>query len=119
MITITRPLKAHAYAAGGPAAPAPAHSHVIVHKPGPRQPAPGMTPVCQGQTSMWAADGAPFYNSGYVYPAYGPLITGGSASLLLPGHYQVSQNGTVIVGPWLDLTDTTTWDRPVWFQDAR
>ena len=107
MISITRPLKAHRYAPAAPAAPAPAHSHVIMHKPSSQAPSPGMTPVCQGQTSMWAADGAPFYNSGYVYPAYGPLITGGSASLLLPGQAAM-----------LDLTDMTTWDRPVWFQDA-
>jgi hypothetical protein len=57
---------------------------------------------------MWAADGAPFWNSGYIYPAYGPLITGGSASLILPAQAAM-----------IDLTDMTTWDRPVWFQDAR
>jgi hypothetical protein len=42
-----------------------------------------------------------------VYPVYGPLITGGALGLNPP-----PQAGQI------DLTDMTTWDRPVIFQDA-
>lgn len=109
MRTITRPLDAHAYSAGDPQrGAAQPVGHVIVHEPTARMPHPGVTPVSSPHAPAWSADGAPFYNSGYVYPQHGPLRTGGFPSLRLPREAAM-----------LDLTDTTTWDRPVWYQGAR
>lgn len=110
MRLISRPLDAHAYSAGDPQR-GPADGpvgHVIVHDPSPRMPHPGVTPVSCPYSPAWSADGAPFYNSGYVYPQHGPLITGGFPSLQLPQQAAM-----------LDLTDTTTWDRPVLMLGAR
>lgn len=110
MITVTRPLESHAYSAGdpqrGPAA-APV-GHVIVHAATPKMPHPGVTPVNSPHAPLWSADGAPFYNSGYVYPQHGPLRTGGFPTLRLPPEAAM-----------IDLTDTATWDRPVWMIGAR
>lgn len=109
MRTITRPLGAHAYGpeparAGGAGVPV---AHVHVHEASPKMPDPGVTPLNSPHAPLYAADGAPFYNSGYVYPQHGPLLTGGFPALRLPP-----------LAGMLDLTDTTTWDRPVWFGDA-
>ena len=109
MRTITRPLEAHAYSAGDPQrGPAEPVAHVVVHTPTAEVPHPGVTPVSSPHAPGWAADGAPFYNSGYVYPQHGPLLTGGFPSLRLPPPAAM-----------IDLTDTQTWDRPVWMIGAR
>jgi hypothetical protein len=107
--TITRPLEAHAYGPGRPqrGAGQPV-GHVIIHEASPRMPHPGVTPVSSPYAPIWAADGAPFYNTGYAYPQHGPLQTGGFPSLRLPP-----------LAAQLDLTDCTTWDRPVWMLGAR
>lgn len=99
MRTITRPLEAHAYSAGTPRQGIQAPSHVIVH----HNTAHGTTPVTSGVSAMYAADGAPYFNSGYQYPQHGPLVTGGFPSLRLPPQAAM-----------IDLTDMSTWDRPVW-----
>lgn len=104
MRTITRNLEAHSYGPGVAqlqAAQAPV-AHVFVHPDGG-----GVTPVSASHAPLFAADGAPFYNSGYVYPQHGPLQTGGFPSLRLP------QQAAMI-----DLTDMSTWDRPVFMLDA-
>lgn len=116
MRTITRPLESHAYSAG-PARPrarpmAADHAvtpvgHVIIHEASPSMPHPGVTPVSSPYAPAWAADGAPFYNSGYVYPQHGPLRTGGFPGLQLPP-----------LAAMIDLSDTSTWDRPVWVDGA-
>lgn len=109
MRTVTRPLEAHAYTAGdpqrGPAAPV---GHVIIHEATPQMPHPGVTPISSPHAPAWSADGAPFYNSGYAYPQHGPLQTGGAATLRLPPPAGM-----------LDLSDMTTWDRPVRMEGAR
>lgn len=109
MRTITRPLESHAYSAGDPqrGAAAPV-GHVIIHQPTGEVPSPGVTPVSSPHAPSWSADGAPYYNSGYRYPQHGPLLTGGFPSLQLPQ-----------LAAQLDLTDTSTWDRPVWILGAR
>jgi hypothetical protein len=107
--TITRPIESHAYTAGDPqrGAAAPV-AHVIIHHPSPGRPGGGVTPVSSPHAPAWSADGAPFYNSGYLYPQHGPLLTGGFPSLRLPA-----------LAAMIDLTDTSTWDRPVWMLGAR
>ncbi len=109
MRMITRPLESHGYTAGDPqrGAEAPV-GHVIIHEPTAQMPHPGVTPVSSPHAPAWSADGAPFYNSGYRYPQHGPLITGGFSSLQLPPQAAM-----------IDLTDSTTWDRPVWMHGAR
>jgi hypothetical protein len=117
---IFRPLHQHAYGAGNPQRGGPVHSQVIVHKPEPGRPSAGCTPVTSGSHPAWAADGAPYYNSGYSYPVYGPLITGGTPSLLMVRPTSgPDASGTYQPGTQIDLTDMTTWDRPVIFPDAR
>jgi hypothetical protein len=71
----------------------------VVHE----NPAQGMTPL-SAPVSGWAADGAPYYNSGYTMPQYGTVQTGGVVSLAFPP-----------ASEQLDLTDMKTWDRPVIF----
>lgn len=104
---MTRPVHSHAYAARPPVGGPGAHSAAVVHRDEPGGPVRGSTPVTSGMSAAWSADGAPFYNTGYVYPVYGPLITGGALALSPPA--QAAQ---------IDLTDMTTWDRPVIFPDA-
>ena len=104
---ITRPLGAHAYAAGEPrlGAQTPRPVGLVVRHPAhPMTGDESMTPISSPHAPAWSADGAPFYNTGYVYPQHGPLATGGSVGLNLP-----AQAGMI------DLTDMTSWDRPVWF----
>ncbi|HEV2241815.1 MAG TPA: hypothetical protein VGR98_12295 [Streptosporangiaceae bacterium] len=109
MRTITRPLEAHAYSAGDPQrGAAQPVGHVIIHEATPAMPHPGVTPVSSPHAPIWSADGAPFYNSGYVYPQHGPLQTGGAVTLRLPG-----------LAAMIDLSDMTTWDRPVWMDGVR
>lgn len=99
----------HAYAAGDPRTGITQPvGHVIAHEPTARNPSPGVTPVSSAYAPAWSTEGAPYYNSGYVYPQYAALQTGGFMSLQLPPQAAM-----------IDLTDTTTWDRPVWFLDAR
>lgn len=104
---MTRPVHSHAYAAGdgrlGALVPRPV-GLVQRHPATARTGAESMTPITQPHAPAWSADGAPFYNSGYVYPQHGPLATGGVVGLNLP-----KQAGM------LDLTDMNTWDRPVVF----
>lgn len=113
---MTRSFDAHAYGPGRPGGVARPMTvdhgtapvgHVHIHEARPGSPHPGVTPVSSPHAPLYAADGAPFYNSGYVYPQHGPLLTGGFPSLRLPREAAM-----------IDLTDTTTWDRPVWFLDA-
>jgi hypothetical protein len=58
--------------------------------------------------ATYAADGAPFYNSGYLpgYPSQ--ALPGGLVALQLPPRAAM-----------LDLTDRTSWDRPVIWPGAR
>jgi hypothetical protein len=72
---------------------------------------PGMTagrtvyPLASG-VDTFAADGAPYYNSGYL-PGYPSLPLAGGVNLRLP--QRAAQ---------VDLSDTTSWDRPVFWPGA-
>jgi hypothetical protein len=104
---VSRPLHAHAYAAADARLGAQIAAPVGLVKRHPASPQTGgesFTPISAPHAPAWTADGAPFYNSGYVYPQHGPLATGGSVGLNLPP-----------LAGMIDLTDMTTWDRPVWF----
>lgn len=95
---VSRVLDRHAYQAG--AGPRLVTQHAITASvQGPS--GPSILPVSGGVTTI-AADGAPFYNSGYSfgYPAR-PLGAQAMPLLLPPRAAQ------------LDLTDPTSWDRPV------
>lgn len=73
-----------------------------------QSPRSGIThyPVAQ-PIATFAADGAPYYNSGYL-PGYGSVqLPGGQVGLLLPP-----------VAAQLDLTDRQSWDRPVFWPGA-
>jgi hypothetical protein len=65
-------------------------------------------PVSQ-PLAAWSADGAPFYNSGYVtgYPST-PLPGGITGQLRLPP--EAAQ---------IDLSDRASWDRPVIWPNSR
>jgi hypothetical protein len=64
-------------------------------------------PVSQ-PVATWAADGAPFYNSGYM-PGYQAVsLPGGQVGVTLPPR-----------AAQLDLSDRTSWDRPVIWPGAR
>jgi hypothetical protein len=102
MGVFTRGVPAHSYMPGGPQR-VQSDGHAIVHQ----NPRHGTTPLSR-PVAAWSAGGAPYYNSGYVYPVYGPIRTGGSPVLRLPA--EAGQ---------LDLTDMTTWDRPVYFTGVR
>lgn len=99
---LTRGRVSHTYTAGQPHRTG-ADGHVIVHA----NPRHGTTPVSR-PLAAWSAGGAPYYNSGYVYPVYAPLHTGGSPVLQLAAEAEQ-----------LDLTDMATWDRPVYFTGVR
>jgi hypothetical protein len=100
---LTRGRVSHSYAAGRPRQ-AGVDGHAIVHE----NPRHGVTAL-SAPVASWAADnGAPYYNSGYQYPAYAPLHTGGSPQLMLPREAEQ-----------LDLSDMATWDRPVYFTGVR
>jgi hypothetical protein len=96
---ITRPLRSHAYAATGPEPGQHKHALSFIPKRGPDH----AMPISQPHAPTFAADGAPFYNSGYAHPPRGPLITGGALGLHLPPEAGM-----------IDLSDVTTWDRPVY-----
>lgn len=77
--------------------PAPPHSTL----------GPQVMPLTGGATA-YAADGAPFYNSGYL-PGYPSRTLGaGTMPLRLPP-----------VAAQVDLLDQTSWDRPVTFCGVR
>lgn len=99
---LTRGRVSHTYAPQ-PAGRAGADGAAIVHE----NPRHGMTPLSR-PLSGWASDGAPYYNSGYVHPSYGPIHTGGTPVLMLPREAEQ-----------LDLSDMATWDRPVYFTGVR
>lgn len=56
--------------------------------------------------ATFASDGAPFYNSGYL-PGYPSLPLAGAVNLTLPR--KAAQ---------VDLSDPTSWDRPVFWPGA-
>lgn len=90
----------HAYQAGSPAMLVTAHAVTASHQ-GPA--GPSLFPLTGG-VATFAADGAPYYNSGYL-PGYPARILGrGIIGLRLPRR-----------AAQVDLTDTTSWDRPVIF----
>lgn len=93
----------HAYAAGpGPAVVMLAGYNATVqsrHAGGGLQTLPVAAPV-----AAFAADGAPFYNSGYLSGYQSVALPGGEVGLALPPRAAM-----------LDLTDRTSWDRPVYW----
>jgi hypothetical protein len=99
---------AHAYAAA--AAPAWVIMHAmsaVVPAPPHSQAGPQLMPMSSGAT-CFAADGAPYYNSGYL-PGYPSRVIGaGTVPLRLPP-----------AAAQVDLLDSTSWDRPVQFCGVR
>ena len=102
----TRPgVHRHSYAA--PVSPAWITAHAV---------SAGVPDNRGGQTSMpitsgvatFAADGSPYYNSGYL-PGY--------PSASLPGGLVVLQLPTRAAQ--IDLSDRQSWDRPVFFASSR
>lgn len=101
---VTRPgLARHSHDGGSQPAWVTAHA-MTASVPGS---AGGQTvyPVSAPVASV-AADGAPFYNSGYL-PGYPSRMIGGHVPLNLPPR-----------AAFLDLSDTTSWDRPVHWPGA-
>lgn len=94
-------LHRHAYA------PMPRPAFVTMHAltanvPGPRGAPSSLYPVT-GPLATFAADGAPYYNTGYQ-PGYAAQVGGGQVPFLLPPR-----------AAQLDLTDRESWDRPVFW----
>jgi hypothetical protein len=99
---VTRPgLHSHAYGAGDPGM-VMAHgftASVQSRRAGGTSIMPISSPV-----ASFAADGAPFYNSGWL-PGYQSVpLPGGEVGLALPPR-----------AAQLDLTDRSSWDRPVFW----
>jgi hypothetical protein len=97
---VTRPgLARHSYSSGYP----PARVTVdAVTAAAPNAGGGGQTVYpLSAPLASFAADGAPYYNSGYL-PGYPSRPVGGVVSLSLPPRAAM-----------VDLSDTTSWDRPV------
>lgn len=103
---ITRPgLARHAYAA----APQPGwvtQDAVCASVPGLRG-GQSLMPLSQ-PLAMFAADGAPFCNTGYQPAGAVVQVPGGQARFTLPPR-----------AAQIDLADTTSWDRPVFWPGSR
>lgn len=91
-------LHRHAYQAGP--GPATVTQHAVTASVQGMS-GPTILPVSGGVTTI-AADGAPFYNSGYSFGYQARQLGAGAMPLLLPPR-----------AAQLDLTDPTSWDRPV------
>jgi hypothetical protein len=68
---------------------------------------PVMFPV-SAPLASYAADGAPYYNSGYLAGYPSTPLPGGQVPLQLPDRAAM-----------FDLSDRTSWDRPVLFPGSR
>jgi hypothetical protein len=73
----------------------------------PHSGATTMYPVSSPLTGF-ASDGAPFYNSGYLAGYPSAALPGGLVNLQLPPRAAM-----------LDLTDTQSWDRPVFWPGSQ
>lgn len=102
---VTRPtLHRHSYQAGSGPAWVTVHAVAAVIQ----SPRAGVTmyPLSQ-PVAMFAADGAPYYNSGYLPGYQAAQLPGGQIPLELPP-----------LAAMLDLTNRQSWDRPVFFPSA-
>lgn len=88
----------HAYTAAGPVRVL-AHAVTASHQ---SPIGPTILPLTSGVSAI-AADGAPFYNSGYAEPYPARILGMGAMPLRLPPR-----------AAQIDLTDPQSWDRPVY-----